>query len=61
MIIVVQILNTRRHACFSATSAVRNVCVSHQEPMVTKKNVHAIMTGKPKKEHPSALNSILLR
>lgn len=38
----------------SATIAVTHVCVSHQEPMVTKKNAHAMPTGKPREEHPNA-------
>ncbi|KAK7393072.1 hypothetical protein VNO78_21524 [Psophocarpus tetragonolobus] len=54
--IVAQRLTTRSHACSSATSAVRNVCVSHPEPIGTKKNVHAITIGKRRKENLSALN-----
>ncbi|XP_020206130.1 uncharacterized protein LOC109791271 [Cajanus cajan] len=55
---VAQRLTTRSHVCSTAASVVRHVCVSHQEPLATKMNVHAITIGKPRKEHPSALNLI---
>lgn len=36
----------------------QNVCVFHPEHMETRKNVHVIITGKLRKEDPSALNNI---
>lgn len=40
--IVAQRLITGSHVCSSATSVVRHLYVSHQEPMVTRRNVLAI-------------------
>ncbi|KAK2643962.1 hypothetical protein Ddye_019157 [Dipteronia dyeriana] len=43
----------KSHACFSATSVAINACVFLLALMDTKKNVHAITTGRPKKANLS--------
>jgi len=54
VIIDVQRLIIESHACSFATNAAKHVCVSHPELMVTRKSVHAITTGKLKKEIQNA-------
>ncbi|KAJ7980547.1 GAST1 protein-like 5 [Quillaja saponaria] len=56
VIIVVQLLSIGSHVCSSATSVVPNVYVFPQALMVTKKNVHAITTGRLKKENLNVLD-----
>ncbi|TXG72584.1 hypothetical protein EZV62_001163 [Acer yangbiense] len=41
------------HACNTATSVAKNACVFLQALLEIKKSVHAITTGRPKKEHLS--------
>ncbi|KAJ4969443.1 hypothetical protein NE237_016144 [Protea cynaroides] len=52
---------TRSLACSTATSAVRHACASLQAHMGTRKNVHAITTGKQTMANPSALEALEMR
>ncbi|KAK6940530.1 hypothetical protein RJ641_030061 [Dillenia turbinata] len=47
---------TTRHAMKTATNVALNVCVFHRVLQAIRRNVHATITGRPRKEDPSALD-----
>jgi hypothetical protein len=49
---------TRSHVCSIASIVVPNACVCLQELMETRKFVHAITIGRPKKVDPNVLENL---